>query len=105
MLELFTIAVTLASSFMVADTVTHVVKLQPESVSTVFFGFWLTTLALFVFDSNWFNFLGFVHVLVFLACSLLAYQHDSKKWLSKDYIRIPLMWFFPTFLILYGLSD
>lgn len=105
MLFFILIVATLASTFMVSDTLSHVSELKALNVSSVLLGLWMTAFVLAFLDSHWFNLLSLVHVVMILACSFVAYQRDPAYFFTRDYIRFPLCVFVPIFVILYMLSD
>ncbi|CCW70451.1 unnamed protein product [Phytomonas sp. Hart1] len=99
--ELFVLVATLASTFMAADTTAHILDVNPERISKILLYIWIGTLVLTLLDGDWMSTLGCVHTFFYLACALLAYMSPGEDNLKRDYIRIPLTIFVPTFLSFY----
>lgn len=97
--ELCMAALTFASSFMAADTVIHVLRLQKDRIATIFFGIWLVAAALTVVDEDWLSTLGFGHVILFLGCFVVEKtRSDASAIQEKDYIMVPTRLYVPLYL-------
>ncbi|CCW63606.1 unnamed protein product [Phytomonas sp. EM1] len=99
--ELFVLVATLASTFMAADTTAHISNIKPETASKILLYIWIVALVLTFLDGDWMSTLGCVHAFFYLVCALLAYLSPDEDNIKRDYIRIPLTMFVPTFLIFY----
>lgn len=91
---------TFASSFMVADTLHHVLRFPVEELSVLFFSIWSGAVILSLVDRNWMTSLGFFHIFVFLVCATKVYRGNFGGH-EKDFIKFPLRFFAPLFLGLF----
>lgn len=98
---LFMLTVTFVSTFMTADTVSHVGQLKSDSVGKLFLSVWLAALCLTILDGDWFTTLGWVHTAIFLCSYSLARLGQTVEHTSKDFIKNPVVYFVPCFLITY----
>jgi hypothetical protein len=98
---------TLASTFMVADTVAHIWEaLSRSRVALISYGVWMAAFALSVVDADWLTALGLTHALFFIGCWMLVRPMVTQTSLPQDdYIRIPLIAYVPAYFALYLLQN
>lgn len=101
---LYTLGMTLLtglSTFMAADTFSHVSGLQSCKVASAMQGIWFASVVLSLLDGEWLTLLGFVHLLIFVLCGALTYVMYGAQYVkTKDFIKLPLLIYVPLFIVL-----
>lgn len=97
---------TFASTFMVADAMSHIWQALTQSrVALISYGVWMAAFAVSVLDADWLTTLGFAHALFFLGCWLFVRPTGGAGSSQlEDCVQFPIISYVPAYFVLYLLQ-